>query len=174
MKKKLCALALCVIMVVALAVPAFAAVPIESTGSLYAWRGTMTADGKAGLVNNGSNQILSVKGGTSSSWTLQKAPSGTGLVLKTPGGLCVNIYRVNQGGYYNATAYPFDTADRGRDQRINANNDIYADGTAFQLVEPNLNAGGNWYLCTDASNPVSSTIAIWYNGLMTDRFFWNR
>ena len=172
MKKLLAVVLVCAIMAVCGASAFADTVRVGTTGYMYAWRGSSTAYGKAGLMDTGMNQTMTVRGGSGSIWTLELAPKGSGLVLRSPAGTYVNIYRYNQGGYYLARGSAFDYADNGRDQRVW--NVDYGSATAFRLAEPNLNAGGYWYLATDASNPQPASDVIWSSGGGANRCFWAR
>ena len=155
MKKKLISLTIGMILTVILSVPAFAYIkPGDMNRYIYAWKGT----GMAALTDCGVGNIITVNTSVSTrhSWAVVAAPH-------------VNIYRVLQNGiYYLCTAYPYENATQGRDQRIEI-----LGGDSFsqvRLAQPLI--GGDWYMMPDRSAASSLSDVIWYTASTEMRAFW--
>lgn len=162
MKKKIFAIVLCLIMAVALAIPAFATqsnvarAPVVGIPYFLAcWNGQRDASGNMMVLRgNGMNatmttNIMSDKG----AWQYLAAPHGNMYLRNTASPQeVVNIYRVLQAGiYYECKGYWYDHSTSGRDQRIAVN------GAQVYLANPLVS--GTWYLQADRSAlSVSSVI----------------
>ena len=166
MKKKLISLTIGMILTVILSVPAFAYIkPGDMNRYIYAWKGT----GMAALTDCGVGNIITVNTSVSTrhSWAVVAAPHGNYRI--THNGNDVNIYRVLQNGiYYLCTAYPYENATQGRDQRIEI-----LGGDSFsqvRLAQPLI--GGEWYMMPDRSAASSLSDVIWYTASTEMRAFW--
>lgn len=167
MKKKILASLLCLILIVSLAIPAFAEQPeratVPSTGLPYVlacWNGQLDVGGNMMLLNgNGINVTMSTSNlNTKSSWLYLSAPHGnTYLRNEANPQEVVNIYRVLQSGiYYECRGYWYDHSTQGRDQRI------VVSGSKIYLAQPLVS--GTWYLQADRSAVSASPIIFYTDG----------
>lgn len=170
-KKKLLSVILCAALVFALAVPAFAA-PIKTDTAnsqyIYAWKGS----GAAALTYRGVSANITVNtpatGIARNTWSVTPAPHGQYRI--TYNGYDVNIYRVLQyGTYYLCTAYPYEQASEGRDQRV----DILTTGSYSRVRLVQRLDGKTWYMMPDKSAASSDSPVIWYTAAVQDRTYWS-
>lgn len=176
MKKKIFAIVLCLIMAVALAIPAFATqsnvarAPVVGIPYFLAcWNGQRDASGNMMVLRgNGMNatmttNIMSDKG----AWQYLAAPHGNMYLRNTASPQeVVNIYRVLQAGiYYECKGYWYDHSTSGRDQRIAVN------GAQVYLANPLVS--GTWYLQADRSALSISSVIFYQDGARAQaQWYW--
>ena len=165
MKKKLLVLVLCIILVVAMAIPAFAAVGV-GTQKIYGWGGTNSIP----LFCSGSGQTIQLLNTSTTQWTVIGVGNGRYRITDASKNLDVNIYRVLQpNNYYYCTAYTYDSATHGVDQLVRITQ-IGSGRSMIQLSDPVM--GGSWYMMADRSAPSSQSDVIWYQDSSGTRAQW--
>jgi len=167
MKRKLFAVTLCIVLLVALAVPAFAAptgatrAPVAGVSYFIAcWNGQLDSNGeRMVLFGNGINATMTTsRMNNKGQWYYLTAPHGNMYLRNAlePQEV-VNIYRVLQSGiYYECKGYWYDHSTQGRDQRI------VVDGTRIRLAQPLVS--GTWYLQADRSTVSNSPVIFYTDG----------
>lgn len=171
------------VMLFAMAVPAFAALPTSGSAHFYAWGGATIGGSKAALTGMGQGNHLKVSTSnlpSSQTWIVKIASAGGYTISRDENRQnCVNIYRVAQSTstpycYYYATEYPYESSTNGRDQRVsytkvNGKDAIYL---YSPLVPTSGSVSGSWYLVTDATNPSTQSDVIWFGDASAAKGHW--
>lgn len=170
MKKRIPMFLLAIAMMVAMALPSFAAtfqsntarsIPTNYPYFLGCWNGGRDSNGDMHvLTGTGVNNITrTAVMGESGSWVFLVSPhNSTNYYMRnSKTSEVVNMYRVLQNGtYYNCQGYWYDNNTQGRDQRI------VIDNSKIRLAAPLV--GGTWYLQADRSSVSDSDVIFYTDG----------
>ena len=145
---------------------------VKQVGSLWSpvymrdhgYRQTITVETTA--------NTLIPSGGT---WVVESAPHGNLRINASGTRNYVNLNRIFQPNqYWLATSYPYETVDKGKDQRVtisNASGNYYGLST-IRLTISATNDSRQWYLMADRSGVSNNSDVIWYTSLAFPRAYW--